>query len=171
MHGSHRRATHPLINGKTQADQLMNGAAKEYGHSACADEPPQLSTIEQHVSKLRTWKKSSSEMVWWEIHLAAAASCGELTARAGRRCAGPTSEKLVAALLVFLRLGGEKDNCGDGSVFLQGEKGKEEREKSREREKEEREGEKRKSYLKNRPPQGEVVQERGQKKKSFPSGN
>ena len=96
-----------------------------------------------------------------EIHFSAAAeaSCGELTARAGRRCAGPTSEKLVAALLVFLRLGGEKDNCGDGSVFLQGEKGKEEREKSREREKEEREGEKRKSYLKNRPPQGE--KERG----------
>ena len=52
-------------------------------------------------------------MVWWEIDLAAAAaaSCGELAARAGRRCARPTSEKLVAALLVFLRLGGEKDNC------------------------------------------------------------
>ena len=44
-------------------------------------------------------------MVWWEIHLAAAAgaSCGQLAARAGRRCAGPTSEKLVAALLLFLQ--------------------------------------------------------------------
>ena len=34
-------------------------------------------------------------MVWWGIDLTAAAeaSCGELAARAGRRCAGPTSRK------------------------------------------------------------------------------
>ena len=43
------------ISGKTQAAQLMSGAAKAFGYGKHADKPPVLTTIEQHISKMRQW--------------------------------------------------------------------------------------------------------------------
>lgn len=43
------------MSGKTQAAQLMSGAAKAFGFGKYADKPPVFTTIEQHVSRLRRW--------------------------------------------------------------------------------------------------------------------